>query len=103
MQPWGKSLSLMARGGRCSGVGPPDPVVEGSGKFTDTPMSPMQSKVLLGFLLFGAVGPESLDLGRFPAKPGPGGGLGKARPGPRSIRTDLQPGRPFLRPFREVF
>ncbi len=45
---------------------------------------------------------KSSILGRFPAQPGLGGAWERSRSGPRSICTDCQPGRPILRPFREV-
>jgi hypothetical protein len=60
---------------------------------------PMQSNGFLCFLLGGA----STVLGRFPAHPGLWGVWETPRPGPRSICTDLQPGRPLQREFREVF
>jgi hypothetical protein len=41
-------------------------------------------------------------LGHFPGLPGPGGAWERPRPGPRSICTDCQPGRPNLKPFREA-
>ena len=44
------------------------------------------------------VGPEkSPILGRSPTQPGPRGSWERPRPGPRSIDTDFQPGRPSLK------
>ncbi len=54
-----------------------------------------RSSEFLGFL--GDL--KSPILGRFPAQPARGG---RPRQGPRWICTDFQPGRPILRPFREV-
>ena len=52
----------------------------------------------------GRVGQDkSPILGRFPAQPGPLGSWERPRQGPRSIGTDVQPGKPSLRLFREVF
>ncbi len=61
-----------------------------------------------GFLSFSGgrgmcVGPEIVNLGPLPGPTRPRCGLGKAPAGPRLICTDFQPGRPSLRPFREVF
>ncbi len=56
-------------------------------------------------LFFGGVGPEIADFGPLPLHGPtlPREGLGKPRPGPRSICIDFQPGGPILRPFPEVF
>ncbi len=73
-----------------------------------------KNKKMKSSALFALFGPEIADFvfggyrqlpisGRCLARPGPGGAWERPRPGPRSMCTDFQPGRPTLRPFREFF
>ncbi len=60
-------------------------------------------KRVFRFFAGGGGGSEIVDFGPLPGPTRPPGAWERPRTGPRSIRIDVQLGRPIPMPFREVF